>query len=60
MKQSKKPTRTIKKLKCKDNHKPYSMEAPSIEVNHAVNSPPQAVVFTSDTRQRTGDDSIST
>lgn len=39
--------------------KPYSIEAPSMEDNHTVKSPPQVVYFTSDTRQRIGDDSIS-
>jgi len=39
--------------------KAYSIEAPSTEDNHTVKSPPQAACFTSDTRQRTGDDSIS-
>lgn len=39
--------------------KTYNIEAPSTEDNHTVKSPPQAVCFTSDTRQRTGDDSIS-
>lgn len=41
-------------------HKPYNIEAPSAEVNHAVKSPPQTALLTSETRQRTGDDSIST
>jgi hypothetical protein len=41
-------------------HKPYNIEAPSTEDNHTVKSAPQAVVLTSETRQRTGDDSIST
>ena len=50
----------MKKTESKDIHKPYSMEAPSIDDNPTVNSPPQAVFFTSETRQRTGDDSIST
>jgi hypothetical protein len=49
-----------KNQKPKSIHKPYSIVAPSTEDNHTVNSAPQAVFFTSDTRQRTGDDSIST
>jgi hypothetical protein len=48
------------KQKPKCIHKPYSIEAPSTEDNHTVKSAPQARFFTSDTRQRTGDDSIST
>lgn len=48
------------KTELKHIHKPYNIEAPSTEDNHTVKSAPQAVVLTSDTRQRTGDDSIST
>lgn len=60
MKIKQETNKSNKEMESKDIHKPYSMEAPSIEDNHTVNSPPQAVFFTSDTRQRTGDDSIST
>lgn len=35
------------------------MEAPWIVDNHVVNSPPQETVVTSDTLQRTGEDSTS-
>lgn len=51
--------RESRKLNAIFIQKPYSIEAPSMEDNHTVKSPPQAVCFTSDTRQRTGDDSIS-
>ena len=41
------------------NRETYNMVAPSADDSHTVKSAPQAVVLTSDTRQRTGDDSIS-
>lgn len=40
-------------------HKPYNIEAPSTEVSHTVKSAPQAVVWTSETAHRTGDNSVS-
>lgn len=52
--------RESRKLNAIFIQKPYIIEAPSTEDNHTVKSPPQVAYLTSDTRQRTGDDSIST
>lgn len=49
-----------KKYEEKKIQKPYNIEAPSTEVNQTVKSAPQATFFTSDTWQRTGDNSNST